>query len=78
MRTIGWGYLLWFACFLGLCGVHRFYAGKWVTGVLWLLTFGLLGVGQLLDLIFIPGMVRNANARAIRRGEVAYVMPAMA
>ena len=43
------GYLLWF--FLGLLGVHRFYTGRWVTGILWLLTGGLLGVGWLLDAI---------------------------
>ena len=36
MRSIGTSYLLWFACFLGLCGVHRFYNGKWITGLIWL------------------------------------------
>ena len=75
MRSIGTSYLLWFACFLGLCGVHRFYNGKWITGLIWLFTLGLLGIGQLLDLIFMPGMVRNANARAVRRGEIGYFIP---
>jgi TM2 domain-containing membrane protein YozV len=41
------GYLLWF--FFGLLGVHRFYTGRWVTGILWLLTGGLLGIGWLFD-----------------------------
>jgi TM2 domain-containing membrane protein YozV len=35
--------------FLGLFGVHRMYMGKWLTGVLYLLTCGLLGVGYIYD-----------------------------
>lgn len=75
MRSIGTSYLLWFACLLGFCGIHRFYNGRWITGLIWFFTFGLLGVGQLLDLIFIPGIVRSANSGALRRGEIAYLVP---
>ncbi len=35
--------------FLGLFGIHRMYMGKWFTGILYLLTVGLLGVGYLYD-----------------------------
>jgi TM2 domain-containing membrane protein YozV len=40
--------VLWILGLFGLCGLHRFYLRRWRTGLLWLLTFGLLGIGQLL------------------------------
>jgi TM2 domain-containing membrane protein YozV len=52
-------YLLWF--FLGWCGIHRFYCRKWVSGVLWMLTFGLLGVGWGVDAILTSELVDEAN-----------------
>ncbi len=39
-----------------------------MTGLIWLLTFGLLGIGQLFDLFFLGSMVRQAN---IERGLMA-------
>lgn len=60
-RDAGIGYLLWLGCFLGFCGLHRFYMGKWVSGLIWLLTLGLFGIGQFVDLFLIPGMARRAN-----------------
>ena len=35
--------------FLGLFGVHRMYMGKWLTGILYLATGGLFGVGYIYD-----------------------------
>jgi TM2 domain-containing membrane protein YozV len=35
--------------FLGVFGVHRFYMGKWVTGLLYLVSGGLFGLGVLYD-----------------------------
>lgn len=39
--------------FLGWLGVHRFYAGKTASGILYLLTCGACGVGWLVDIILI-------------------------
>lgn len=39
--------------FLGCLGVHRFYVGKIGTGLLWLVTLGLCGVGVIIDFIMI-------------------------
>jgi len=39
--------------FLGYLGVHRFYVGKVGTGILWLFTAGLAGVGVIVDFIMI-------------------------
>jgi TM2 domain-containing membrane protein YozV len=64
MYSNGIAYLLWLGCFFGFCGLHRFYLGKPLTGLLWLFTLGLLGIGQLIDLILIPGLVDQANRRA--------------
>jgi len=61
IKSSGTAYLVWLFMFIGLCGIHRFYCRKTVTGILWLLTFGLIGIGQFIDLILIPGMVDKAN-----------------
>ncbi len=58
----------WLACIFGFCGIHRFYAGKVGTGLLWLFTVGLLGIGQFVDLFLIPSMIDSANARRVSGG----------
>ena len=35
--------------FLGVFGIHRMYMGKWVTGIIYLLTGGLFLVGYIYD-----------------------------
>lgn len=60
-RSVGVGYLLWLACFFGAFGIHRFYAGRWVSGLIWFFTGGLCGIGQLVDLVFMPRMIEDIN-----------------
>lgn len=44
----------YFLCLLGgWVGAHKFYEGKTALGILYLLTFGLLGAGWIADLIAI-------------------------
>lgn len=68
MKDKNISYLLWAACFVGACGLQRIYNGKLGTGLLYLFTFGLLGIGQLVDLFLIPNMVKEANARLAMEG----------
>lgn len=50
--------------FLGIFGIHRFYLGKWLTGLLWLLTGGLLMLGVLYDYWTLNGQVDEVNGGA--------------
>lgn len=49
--------------FLGLFGVHRFYMGKWLTGLLYLCTLGLCGIGYLYDYWTLNSQVDEINSR---------------
>ncbi len=78
-KSVLLAYLVWF--FLGYGGVHRMYLGKWASGVLMLLLFGLswllmpiligwpifavIAIWWLFDALFIPGMARRADERLI-------------
>lgn len=57
--TVGWVLLTFF----GYLGVHRFYMGKWVTGIIYLLTIALLLVGWLYDLWTLNDQISEINAR---------------
>ena len=63
VNKVASAYILWLGCLLQLNGLHRLYNGKIGTGLLWLCTFGLFGVGQLMDLFLIPNMVDDYNTK---------------
>ena len=64
------GYLLWI---FGFTGSHRFYFGKPLSGTIWFFTFGLLGIGWIIDLFLIPSMDRQADLR-FRAGRIDYTL----
>jgi len=39
--------------FVGISGLHRFYTGHILSGLLWFFTGGLLGIGTIIDLVLI-------------------------
>lgn len=58
-HTVAWILLT----FLGVLGIHRFYLGKWLSGLVWLLTGALFGLGWLYDLWTLNDQVSEANQR---------------
>ncbi len=55
--TVAWILLT----FLGLFGVHRFYMGKWLTGLIYLLTGGLFFLGYLWDYWTLNDQITEIN-----------------
>ena len=49
--------------FLGLFGIHRFYMGKWFTGLIYLLTGGIAGLGILYDFWTLNEQVSMCNRK---------------
>ena len=54
----------------GPLGIHRFYLGRYVSGIIWLFTGGLLGIGVFFDLFLTGAYVRfwNEDHRELRPG----------
>lgn len=61
MKSKGTAYLLWCLSIFGWLGFHRFYIGKVGTGIVWILTGGVFGVGSLIDLFTLGGQVEQYN-----------------
>jgi TM2 domain-containing membrane protein YozV len=59
VKSLVAAHLLWF--FFGCLSAHRFYLGKWVTGLIYLVTFQLFGIGWIIDAFIMPMMVNSAN-----------------
>ena len=63
MRNVGTAYLLLAMQAFGFAGLHRFYMGKPISGLLWFMTWGLGGFGTLYDLLTMEEQVALANGR---------------
>jgi hypothetical protein len=60
--TIAWILLT----FLGIFGIHRFYLGKWISGLVWLVTGGLFLLGYLYDYWTLNEQVDERNRLGLR------------
>ncbi|MFH1467965.1 MAG: TM2 domain-containing protein [Pseudomonadota bacterium] len=63
-RDVVSAYVLLLPALFGLSGLHRFYLGRWASGVIWLVTGGLCGIGSVIDMVMLPRMVDDANRGA--------------
>jgi len=61
VKSVTLAYVFWLPSLFGVAGLQRFYLGKVGTGILYLLTGGLLGLGTLYDAITLPRQVREAQ-----------------
>ncbi|MCL2806221.1 MAG: TM2 domain-containing protein [Treponema sp.] len=69
MYNVVIAYLLWLVSGFGALGFHRFYLGKIPTGLVWMFSGGLFGIGSIYDFFTLPGQVRQANIeRALLNG----------
>jgi TM2 domain-containing membrane protein YozV len=48
--------------FLGWLGIHRLYMGKWLTGLLYMVTLGLFGLGILWDFLTLNEQLSDVNS----------------
>lgn len=69
----GTAYILWCLWIFGFGGAQRLYTGHIASGLLYLFTWGLFGIGQVIDLALIPGMVdkRNIYLRGLAVGNTS-------
>lgn len=56
--TVAWVLLT----FLGLFGIHRMYLGKWISGLIYLLTGAVFGLGYLYDFWTLNEQVSELNS----------------
>ena len=63
MKSKGSAYLLWLFSGFGWLGFHHFYLGKIAKGIIWILTFGIFGLGSFIDIFTLGGAVDNYNTK---------------
>ncbi|MEO1230705.1 MAG: TM2 domain-containing protein [Myxococcota bacterium] len=62
-KSTGVSYILLALSVFGFAGLHRFYLGRPVSGLLYLLTWGFFGVGTFVDIFTLPRLVEEENMR---------------
>ena len=58
-------YMLW--AVFGLFGAHRFYVGRWESGLVYLFTFGGFFVGWAIDFFILPQLVEEKNKKVFHQ-----------
>jgi TM2 domain-containing membrane protein YozV len=66
-KSVRTAYILWLLSGFGWLGLHRIYLDKHRTCFIWTLTFGLFGIGALVDLFTLPRLVQRYNIIQRRR-----------
>jgi hypothetical protein len=56
-------YILWLPSLFGIAGLQRFYLGKVGTGLIYLFTGGLFGLGTIYDAFTLPEQVRTERLK---------------
>lgn len=49
--------------FVGVLGIHRMYMGKWFSGLIYLVTLGLFGIGVIYDLWTLNDQITLINGK---------------
>lgn len=62
-KDSGLAYVFMIPTLFGVAGVQHFYLGRILRGIIWLLTFGLLGIGTVYDLFTLKRQTRQVNQR---------------
>jgi TM2 domain-containing membrane protein YozV len=65
-KDVGVAYVFWALTFVLIAGLQHFYLGRPLRGIIWLLTWGLFGIGTIYDLFSLRGQVATVNARRAR------------
>jgi len=60
MKSLCFAYVLWLV--LGWCGAHRFYLGFRTSGLVYMFTLGVCGVGWVVDFFRLPRLFEEVRA----------------
>lgn len=65
-KSRGTALLLSLAGFIGFCGLHRIYLGRPISGIIQLVTAGLFGIWQFIDIVLLLcNLLRDGEGREL-------------